>query len=503
MEQKTVLHMKQITKRFPGVLALDNVDFEVKEGEIHALIGENGAGKSTLIKTLGGVHPPDSGTIEISGQPVQIMHPQDAFEHGIGIIYQEFNLVQTLNVAENIFLGDEITNAFGHMNRAEMHRRSREAMAQLGIRDFDTATKIRDLSVAMQQLVEISKALFHNSRILVMDEPTAVLTDRESEKLFSLMLQLKERGISIIYISHRLKEVVSISDRITVLRDGRYIATLDNGSHDIDQNILIRNMVGRELHNYYPQKSTLPRPDHVVLEARGLTRARMFKDISFAVRQGEILGVSGLVGAGRTEIMKALFGVISLDSGEILIDGKPARIDSPAAARRAGLALVPEDRKREGVNLAMSIADNIAMASHKELSVYGHIVPAWENRLVDRYVDEMHIRPGDSKRLVRNLSGGNQQKVVVAKWMATAPKVIIFDEPTRGIDIGAKAEIYELINNMTDAGMAVVVVSSELQELLGICDRIIVISFGRKSGEFSRDEFDPDLIMKASTVVMD
>ncbi len=496
---ETILKMTGITKRFPGVLALDHVNFDLKKGEINALIGENGAGKSTLMKVLGGVHAPDEGTLEIHGKKVQISSPSDSMSLGIGVIYQEFNLVQTLNVAENLFLGHEITDKCGKMDRKDMYQKASQIMEQLGIPNFDCSKKIRELSVAMQQLVEIGKAMFHEVSILVMDEPTAVLTDRETVKLFEMMMKLKEKGISIIYISHRLEEVITLCDRITVLRDGCYIETIDNTNHQTDKDLLICKMVGRQMNGYFPEKSKAP-TSTVELDVRNLTKKGLFENISFHVNKGETLGFSGLVGAGRSEIMKAIFGDIHLDSGEIFLEGHKLLISSPQTACQAGLALVPEDRKKEGANLRMSISDNIAMASHKELTIAGHFIKKKKTALVERYIKELQIRPTASEMPVKNLSGGNQQKVVVAKWLATNPKVMILDEPTRGIDVGAKAEMYELINHMTSTGMAVILVSSELPELLGLCDRIIVIREGTISGEFKKEEFDQDAIMKAAAL---
>jgi ABC-type sugar transport system ATPase subunit len=498
MMNNIILKMNHITKEFPGVVALNDVNFEVAQGEIHALVGENGAGKSTLMKILGGVHMPDKGTIEINEKQVEINSPSDSMAHRIGIIYQEFNLVQTLDVAENIFLGHEITKLGGKMNRKEMYKRSQSIMEQLGIKNFDCRKKVRDLSVAMQQLVEIGKAIFNDISILVMDEPTAVLTDRETENLFKLILTLKEKGLTVIYISHRLEEIVRLCDRITVLRDGCYIDTLENRNRNIDKDLIISKMVGRELSNYYPQKIVNPSKE-ARLEVENLSSPGVFKNISFKVNRGETLGFSGLVGAGRSEIMKALFGALPKDSGDIYIDDEKVYIRTPGDAIKYGLALVPEDRKREGINLGMSMTDNICMASHDNISVAGHFIKRKRKELVDKFFNGLSIRPADPGRLAKNFSGGNQQKGVVAKWLATKPKVIILDEPTRGIDVGAKAEIYEIINQLTAEGMAVIVVSSELPELIGICDRIIVIRDGEISGEFSRNSFDQNEILKAAT----
>lgn len=498
MEER-VLRMRQVTKKFPGVLALDHVDFDLKRGEIHALIGENGAGKSTLMKVLGGVYEADEGLLEIDGKEVKIKSPSESMAYGIGVIYQEFNLVQTLDVAENIFLGHEITNQGGIMKRKEIYKQAEGILSRLGIEEFDCRKKVRELSVAMQQLVEIGKAMQHHVSILVMDEPTAVLTDRETAKLFEMMEGLKKKGISIIYISHRLEEIIALCDRITVLRDGCFVDTFDNGQRNIEKNLLISKMVGREMKDYYPER-TPSSFSGTALSVCELTRKGMFYDISFDIKKGEILGFSGLVGAGRSEIMKTIFGVYHPDKGEIILEGEPVKINSPQNAREAGIALVPEDRKKEGANLGMSIEDNIAMASHKALTVAGHFLKKKKRTLAENYIRELQVRPADVLKPVKNLSGGNQQKVIVAKWMATDPKVIILDEPTRGIDVGAKSEMYEIINDMTAKGKAVIVVSSELTELIGICDRILVIREGRISGEFKREDFDQNAIMKASAL---
>ncbi len=493
----TILKMKGITKRFPGVVALDHVDFELRRGEMHALVGENGAGKSTLMKVLGGVYPPDEGVIEINGKPTVIERPLDAIANKVGVIYQEFNLVPTLNVAENMFLGREKVRGLCHLCKSEMERRAGEAMAQLGVRDFNLRTKVKYMSVAMQQLVEIGKAVFDDIDILVMDEPTAVLTEKETEGLFRIVRRLKENGMSIIYISHRLEEVIALCDRMTILRDGQIVETIDNHNHDTEKDHIVSKMVGRELGNYFPPKSTVP-GEEIALEVRHLTKKGMYSDVSFAARKGEILGISGLVGAGRSEIMKSLFGAIRPDSGEILLEGAPVTVKNPNQAKESGIALVPEDRKREGVVLGMSLRENICMASHDQLSRLGHIQKRKKDALAQKYIRDLQIRPADADRQIKNFSGGNQQKGVIAKWLATSPKVMILDEPTRGIDVGAKVEIYNIINQLAADGTAVIVVSSELLELLGICDRILVVNNGRISGEFDREHFSQDAIMQAS-----
>ena len=492
-----ILKMRGITKRFPGVVALDNVDFELRRGEMHALIGENGAGKSTLMKVLGGVYTPNEGRIEINGKEAAITKPLDSIANKVGVIYQEFNLVPTLNVAENMFLGREKIRGPGHLRKSEMERQAAKAMAQLGVRDFDLRTKVKHMSVAMQQLVEIGKAVFDDIDILVMDEPTAVLTERETKGLFQVVQKLKDDGMSIICISHRLEEVIELCDRMTVLRDGRIIETIDNRDRNTEKDYIVKKMVGRELGNYFPAKTAAIRPD-TALEVRGLTRKGTYENVSFSVKKGEILGLSGLVGAGRTEIVKSIFGADRPDRGEILVDGVPVSIRTPNQAKKAGIALVPEDRKREGVVLGMSLRDNICLPNHEQICRLGHVSRKKRLELAERYIKDLQIRPGDPDRQIKNFSGGNQQKGVIAKWLAASPKVMILDEPTRGIDVGAKVEIYNLINGLAANGTAVIVVSSELLELLGICDRILVVNHGRISGEFDREHFSQDAIMQAS-----
>lgn len=493
-----LLKMNGICKSFPGVQALDDVEFQLKRGEVHALIGENGAGKSTLMKILGGVYHPDKGSIEINGSRAHITCPAESIKNKIGVIYQEFNLVQTLNVYENLYLGKELKNKFGQLDRKLMMANAKVTMEKLGVPNFNCAKKIKTLSVAMQQLVEIGKAIFNEIDILVMDEPTSVLTENESSRLFETMKNLKEKGLSIIYISHRLEEVIELCDRITVLRDGKYIETIENKNHAVPKDYLVNRMVGRDLVDYFPKKTAAVQ-DETVLEVKGLSKTGMYKDISFELKKGEILGFSGLVGAGRSEIMKSVFGVISPDKGDILVDGKKEDITSPLKAKQIGVAFAPEDRKREGLVLGMSLSDNICLTNLKEIAVYSHIKRNAKQKLAKKYIDEMKISPNDTGRKIVNFSGGNQQKGVIAKWLATAPKVMILDEPTRGIDIGAKVEIYNLINSLTEKGVGIIVVSSELPELIGICDRMLVVSNGNVTGEFLRQEFNQDTIMTAAT----
>lgn len=498
MDNILALKMKGITKAFPAVVALNNVDFDVKKGEIHALVGENGAGKSTLMKILGGVYMPDKGNMEINGKRVKITCPLDSLKNKVGIIYQEFNLVPSLSIAENLFVGKEILKTkFGHLNKGEMLTQAQLVMAKLGLDNVNCSTEVRKLSVAVQQLVEIGKAIFNDIDILVMDEPTAVLTDKETHRLFELMKDLKEKGISIIYISHRIEEVIELCDRVTVLRDGEHISTLDNSCNKVSKEEIVRLMVGRDLKDYFPKKNSQTR-DENILEVANLSKNGVFNKINFNLKKGEILGFAGLVGAGRTEIMKSLFGAMKVDSGEILLDGAKLHIDSPDTAKKAGIGFVPEDRKREGVVLKMSLGDNICLSNEDKINTFGHIVQTKKKNMVEKFIGSLSIRPPIPDRLIKDFSGGNQQKAVIAKWLAINPKVIILDEPTRGVDIGAKVEIYNIINKLADQGVGIIIVSSELLELLGMCDRIIVIHEGEITGEFIKEEFDQEAIMKAA-----
>jgi len=498
MSKDIVLRMKNITKTFPGVVALNDVGFDLRKGEMHALVGENGAGKSTLMKVLGGVYVPDKGEIEINGKQVKITHPQDSLDNKISVIYQEFNLVPAMSIADNLFIGKEIAcKGIKHLDKKEMLRQAQEVMAKLGLEKIDCSREVRSLSVAVQQLVEIGKAIFNNIDILVMDEPTAVLTEKESQTLFRLTKGLRDKGISIIYISHRIEEVIELSDRITVLRDGEYVATLDNDDKTVSKEDVVRLMVGRDLKDYFPEKKAEISKDSI-LEVKGLVKEGVFENINFNLRKGEILGFAGLVGAGRTEIMKALFGAMKIDKGEILLDGKKIDIHSPDAAKSMGIGFVPEDRKREGIVLKMNLGDNICLPNHDKVNKFGHIVKSKRKSLVDMFISKLSVKPPLPERVIKDFSGGNQQKAVIAKWLAINPKVIIMDEPTRGIDVGAKVEIYSIINSLADEGVGIIFVSSELLELMGMCDRVIVIHEGKITGEFKKGEYDQEKIMKAA-----
>ncbi|MBV9848256.1 MAG: sugar ABC transporter ATP-binding protein [Armatimonadetes bacterium] len=483
-ETAPVLQMRGISKTFPGVRALDHVSLEVRPGEVHALMGENGAGKSTLMKVLAGAYQPDGGEIILNGQPARLETPQKAMALGVGIIYQEFNLVPQLSVAENIFLGREPRGALpGFVNAAKMQADARQIMESLGAR-VDVRKPVGTLPVAQQQMVEIAKATSRQSRIIAMDEPSATLTEHELENLWRLIRQLKAEGVSIIYISHRMEEVFAIADRVTVLRDGRTVGTRDIG--DVTQAQLIQMMVGRPLEDTFP-KEAAPR-GAPLLEVRGLTRRGVLEDISFTVHAGEIVALAGLVGAGRTEIARCIFGADRFDAGEIRLNGKPLTLHSPRDAIRAGIGMVTEDRKGQGLVLDLSVRENTSLAALPALASAGFIQRGRERAVAQDYVKNLGTRTPSIEQRVKNLSGGNQQKVVLSKWLLTHSKLLIMDEPTRGIDVGAKAEIYRLMNRLTAEGIGILMISSELPEVLGMADRIIVVREGRIVGEMSRAE---------------
>lgn len=486
-----VLRMEHISKRFPGVQALDDVTFRVARGEIHALVGENGAGKSTLMKILTGAIPRDSGRIILRGQEVEIDSPGRAQQLGISMIHQELALIPYLNVGQNIYLGREPGGPLpGLINWPKLYSQAREQLARLNM-DLDPLTPVIDLPIAHQQMVEVAKALSFNADIIVMDEPTSALTERETETLFAVMRTLKAQGVTIIFISHRLEEVFEIADRVTVLRDGRLIGVAPIDEVSMDE--VVRMMVGRELGEMYP-KQEAPRQD-VVLRVQGLTRGNDLRGISLELHRGEILGIAGLVGAGRTPLARALFGIDPVEHGEIWVDGQPARINSPRTAIRLGMGFVPEDRKEQGLFLGMAVRENITIGILDRFSILGFPRFRELDRLAKRFVQQLDIRTPSLRQRVRNLSGGNQQKVVIAKWLTLHPKVLILDEPTRGIDVGAKAEIHALMNRLAGEGVGIIMISSELPEILGISDRILVMRQGQIVGEFSRKEATQDAIM--------
>jgi len=490
-----LLEMRGISKRYPGVVALDNVRLDVRAGEVHALMGENGAGKSTLMKILAGAEKGDSGEILMDGRPVHINTPQDAMELGINIIYQEFNLVPHLSAAENIYLGREPAALVpGFIDFRKLYGSAQEVMDSLGV-SVDVRREVSTLSVAQQQMVEIAKATSRNSRIIAMDEPSATLTDHELKNLFELISGLRDRGVGIIYISHRMEEIFGICDRVTVFRDGQYVSTKDVS--DTDRDDVIRMMVGRELKESIPKRPGVP--GDPVLEVRGLTRKGAFSDISFNVRAGEIVGLGGLVGAGRTEVARAIFGADPVDAGELRLNGEVVHPRSPRDAIALGIGLVPEDRKTLGLVLSMAVRENTTLANLGSLCRLGFVDRPREHLVAEEYRDSLRIRTPSVEQEARNLSGGNQQKVVLAKWLFTKSKLLIFDEPTRGIDVGAKTEIYELMNELAANGVAMIMISSELPELLGMSDRILVMHEGRLAGELSREEATQERVMQLAT----
>jgi ribose transport system ATP-binding protein len=473
--------MEGIRKQFPGVLALDDVDLAVRAGEVHVILGENGAGKSTLMKILSGAHRKDAGRIFLDGREVEIDGPRHARELGVAIIYQELSLAPTLSAAENVFLGREPRRLPGLVDRAAMEEASREILDGLGAH-FDVRLPVRALSLAQRQLVEIARALSLDARILVMDEPTSALTDREAQALFETMRRLTARGVAIIYISHRLQEIYDIGDRVTVLRDGRRIATLEVAG--ADRRELVRLMANREIDELVTRRPS-PRGAEL-LRAESLTRQDELRDVSFALHAGEVVGFAGLLGSGRTAVARALFGLDRLDAGRVFVGGRETRIDSPRDAIRAGLGLVTEDRKRQGLVLSLSVRENVTLPVLHTLARFGVVDARRERELAARYAADLRIRTPSIEQLALNLSGGNQQKVVLAKWLACQVDVLILDEPTRGIDVGAKQEIYALMERLTAEGVGIVLISSELPEIAGLCDRVLVMRAGAVAGQFPR-----------------
>lgn len=497
MSEEYVLELEHIRKEYPGVVALKDVSLNLKKGEILALIGENGAGKSTLIKTCSGAVIPTSGKIHVNGKTFDRMTPQLAAENGIAIIYQEFNNVGELSAAENLFLGRPIRKG-PVIDRRAMNREAKKAFDELGI-SIDPTELVKNLTVGYQQMIEIAKAIQQNARVLIMDEPSAPLTSREVENMFKVVRKLQADGVAIIYISHRLEEIFELSDRIEVIRDGEYIDTLITKNATEDE--LIKLMVGREMTQKYPE-----RPDYTDMSQTVLELKHVYgngdKDISLSLHKGEVLGLGGLVGAGRTEIAEVIFGSAPKEKGQILLNGKEINPRSAHEAIGLGIALVPEDRKRYGALLGSSIKHNINMPIYERISKFSVIHEKTEQATAEKYQKEMAIKTPNLNQLVRNLSGGNQQKVILGKWLAADSQIIIFDEPTRGIDVGAKFEIYKLINDLVKEGRSVLMISSEMEELMGMSDRILILSEGRVTGALEKCEFNSEAIMAAASKVV-
>jgi ABC-type sugar transport system ATPase subunit len=479
-----ILSVDGLTKSFPGVQALKGVRLDVRAGEVHALLGENGAGKSTLIKVVSGVYQPDSGRIAVDGALVHLDDPQEAQRAGIATIYQELLLFPELSVAENIFVGHAPRRAWGGIDWAALRARAGEILASLEIHDLDLDAPVGGLSVGNRQRVEIAKALSQNARILIMDEPTAALTQADVERLFAIVRRLRERGVGIVYISHRLAEVFELADRVTVLRDGGWVAT--KPVTETTEGELIALMVGRTIDQLFP-KAEVPigRP---VLELRGLSQAGLVEDVSLTLREGEIVGLAGLVGAGRSELAQTIFGITPATGGEILLDGRRLRVRDPGEAKRLGIAYLPEDRATQGLIRPMRLRENVSLAVLRRIARHGFISRAAEVALAADVVRRFAIRATGVDQVVGKLSGGNQQKVVLGKWLATRPRVLIMDEPTRGVDVGAKAEIHRLMSELAGQGLAILMISSELPEVLGMSDRILVLRGGRLVAELTRAE---------------
>lgn len=493
MSNDVVLEVKGVSKSFPGVKALTDISLDIRKGEVHAVVGENGAGKSTLMKILTGVYSKDEGEYFIEGQPVELKSVQHSIGLGISCIYQELTIVPLLDVAQNIFLGHTPLKKGKIIDRNRMYREAKEILNKLEM-DISVKTLAKDLSIAQQQMLEIGRAISTDSKVIIMDEPSSSLTQKETDILFKVIRTLTIQGIAIIYISHKLEEVMEISDRATVFRDGQKIITMKKD--ETNKEIIVKHMIGRTIENYFNKvKAEI---GDTVLEVKGLTRKDVFNDISFVARKGEVLGFFGLVGAGRSEIMRAIFGIDKYESGEIKIDNHKVKIKDSIQAIKAGLGLVPEDRKLEGLVLKMDVQNNSTLVKMNEINKYGVIIKEKDIEFANKYVDYLNIKTPSIKKLTGELSGGNQQKVVISKWLMINPKVLILDEPTRGIDVAAKAEIYRLISELAGKGVAIIVVSSELPEILGICDRIITVYDGRITGEMNAEDINSNKVMQAA-----
>lgn len=488
------IKMTGINKSFGSNQVLKDAGFELADGEVHALMGENGAGKSTLMKILTGVYTRDAGTVLVDGEEVVYKSPQEAEKAGIVFIYQEINALFDLTVEENMFMGKEITKKFGVCDKKAMREKAKEVMDKVGV-SIPVDAVMSDLSVGQQQMIEICKALMVDAKVIIMDEPTAALTESETEGLFKVINSLRKKGVSIVYISHRMEEIFALCDRITILRDGQYIDT--KAIKDLTMDDVVQMMIGREIGERFPKRDSKIGAE--VLKVEGLASGKLFHDVNFSVNAGEVLGVAGLMGAGRTEIMQAIFGNLKKDSGKIYIDGEEVTIKNPRQAIAAGIGFVTEDRKTEGLLLEKSIAENIEIANLGKVSKGGVLKKEKQDEIVNQGIEEFRVKCFGPWHECNNLSGGNQQKVVLAKWVYTDPKILILDEPTRGVDIGAKKEIYDVINKMAAKGVAVIMVSSELPEVLGMSDRIMVIREGEVRGILDGKDADQAKIMTLAT----
>ncbi len=490
-----ILELENVSKTFPGVKALNNINFNLKKGEVHSLVGENGAGKSTLLKILAGAYKKDTGVITLEGSKVEMTDPKQALDMGVSVIYQEFNLVPNLSIAENIFMGRAPCKNSGFIDFQKLYQRSESFLKKIGMKK-SAKTLVSELSVAEQQMVEIAKSLSFSAKIIVMDEPTSAITKSEKETLFEIIRELKEKEVSIIFISHIIEEVLEISDRITVLRDGNYVGTVN--AADTNPRKIVQMMVGRELKDFYPKKEA--KKGKIVLEVKNLTKKSKYEDISFQLHEGEVLGFAGLVGAGRAEVMRGIFGIEAPDSGEIYIKGNKVKAHSLFETIKMKMGFVPEDRREEGLILSRSVKDNINITKLTEINSHGFIKQKDEEKIANEYCGRLKIRTPDNKQIVQNLSGGNQQKIVIAKWLVINPKILILDDPTRGIDVGAKNEIYSLINNLAKEKIGIILISSELPEILNISDRILVMREGKITGEFLRKEATQEKIMQLAAL---
>lgn len=490
--------MQGITKRFPGVLALNDVQFKLRAGTVHSLMGENGAGKSTLMKILAGVYVLDEGQILLDGEPVSIVDPRDGLTHGISMIHQELSFVPDMSAAENIYLGRELRNAAGLVSQKRMVEETQKVFDRWNI-NINPASLMKDLSVAQAQMVEIAKAIAFGSRIIIMDEPTSAITDREVARLHEMINQLRKAGTAIIYITHKMDEVFAISDEITVFRDGTWVAT--ELASNIDRNGLISLMVGRELTQLFPKGEA--EIGEVILEVEGLNRGRQVRNVSFKVRRGEILGFAGLMGSGRTEVLETVFGIHAAESGTIKIKGKEVKIREPHQAIEAGIGLLTEDRKKTGIMGVLSVRDNMSMAALNRFASFGVLRKPTLEQMCEEQRQALALKTPSLNQQIQNLSGGNQQKVLLSRWLLTDPDILIIDEPTRGIDVGAKSEIHRLMSKLAAQGKAIIMVSSEMPEILGMSDRVVVMCDGRLVGEVSRADATQENIMQLATQFSD